>query len=199
MIESQRQLLESTTSNYLSLGITGDGEPRRSIAVPWERTANAFNMRTPDMWISPEDLSDPALWTALERFRVTGCYIFCPLEDYSFLTRLPLLQDIHICQGAGLKDLEFLRPMNDWFQLYIEDASLPTLTPLFPAGPRKGFHSYCVGLAGCTVGDISALEDREIYLSELVILVPKGTNERERWRTIRCGTYTYHEYRVPGA
>ena len=41
------------------------------------------------VFLSPEDLTDEALWTELSRFHINGCYIFCPLEDYSFLTRLP--------------------------------------------------------------------------------------------------------------
>ncbi len=196
MIESQRQKLTDYPHKYLSLGITETGEPRRSISVPWDRTANAFNMRTPDIYIAPEDLADEALWTELGRFRVVGCYAFCPLEDYSFLSRLPLLQDIRICQGSALRNLEFLRSMPEWFQLFIEDAVLEDLDPLFPDGPRRGIFSICVCLSGCTVQDISALTREDVRLSELVILTPEGSNDKDRWNAVRCGKYTYHEYRV---
>ncbi len=196
MIESQRRKLGSHPHKTLSIGITSDGNPRSSGWVPWQSTANAFNMRTPDIYIAPEDLTDEALWAELQRFRINGCYIFCPLADYSFLSRLPRLQDITIYHGEALGDLEFLRSMEDWFQLHIEDAVLEDLGPLFPAGSRKGIRSYCVCLAGCTVKDHSALIQQGIYLSELVILMPEGSNDRARWTDVRCGKYTYHEYRL---
>lgn len=197
MIESQREKLMNYPHDYLSIGITSDGRPRGSGWVPWRSTANAFNMRTPEVFLCPADLADEALWTELSRFHINGCYIFCPLEDYSFLTRLPELQDITIHQGGALRDLGFLRPMEDWFQLHVEDAVLENLTDLFPNGPRKGIHSYCVCLSGCTVKDFSALTQEGIYLSELVILAPEGSNDKERWKAVRCGRYTYHEYRLP--
>ena len=93
------------------------------------------------------------------------------------------------------KTRAFLRGMEDWFQFYIEDAVLPDLDALFPQGVPLRTFSRCVCLSGCTVGDISALERPDVRLSELVILVPHGSNERERWRGIRCGKYTYYEYK----
>ena len=89
MLESQRKKLTEHTGKYLSIGITVDGAPRRSVWVPWHSTGNAFNMRTPQIYLAPADLTDEALWAELSRFHVNGCYIFCPLEDYSFLERLP--------------------------------------------------------------------------------------------------------------
>lgn len=199
MIESQKQLLAADQNKYLSIGITADGEPRRSFPVPWKNTGNAFNMRIPNVYLCPADLEDPEVWEQLARFRINGCHIFCPLEDYSFLHRLPDLWDLTIHQGGALRDLEFLRPMEGWFQLHIEDAVLESLDPLFPEGPRKGLHSYCVCLSGCTVKDHSALTHPDIYLSELVILAPEGSNAREQWKDVRCGKYTYWEYRVQEA
>ena len=194
MLASQLERLRQRTGKPVSIGITVSGEPRRSIPVPWQRDMNAFNMRTPDVYLSPDDLSDPAVWKLLESCRVVGCYVFCPMEDYGFLRRFPQLQDICIRQGSGLNNLDFLRTMEDWFQLYVEDAVLSDLDALFPDGTRKGIHSYCVCFNGCTVGNISALERPDIRLSELVILVPQGTDDRERWRNVPCGTYTYYEY-----
>ena len=199
MIESQREKLTNYPHQYLSIGITAEGEPRFSGWVPWQSMANAFNMRTPQIFLSPADLADEELWEKLSRFRINGCYIFCPLEDYSFLNRLTGLQDITIYNGGALRDLHFLRPMEDWYHLHVEDAVLENLDDLFPDGPRKGLRSYCVCLAGCTVKDFSALNQEGIYLSELVILAPEGANEYARWKDVRCGKYTYHEYRLPKA
>ena len=197
MIESQREKLTSYPHEYLSIGITADGSPRGSGWVPWQSMGNAFNMRIPEVFLCPEDLTDEALWTALSRFHINGCYIFCPLADYSFLERLTEIWDLTIYQGGALRDLSFLRKMPKWFQLHVEDAVLDDLTDLFPEGARKGIHSFCVCLSGCTVKDLSALTQEGIYLSELVILAPEGANDRERWKAVRCGRYTYHEYRLP--
>lgn len=197
MIESQRKKLSTHPHKILSIGITADGTPPRSVGVPWQATVNAFNMRIPDLYLAPEDLMDEALWRELQRFRVNGCYSFCPLEDYSFLARLPQLQDITICRGEKLRDLEFLRSMEDWFLLHIEDAVLDDLAPLFPDGRRRGMGSTCVCLSGCTVADLSALEQEGVRLSELVVLMPQGADQRDRWKNVRCGKYTYHEYKLP--
>ena len=194
MTESQRQFLREYSKKYLSIGITADGKPRRSVWVPWELTGNAMNMRTPDLYFSPEELQDEALWEELKRFHIVGCYIFCPLDDYGFLYRLTELQDLNIYKGGALRDLRFLRTMPEWFQLHVEDAVLTDLNDLFPDGPRKGILSCCICLSGCQVADLSALEN--VRLSELVILMPEGTNDKDRWKTVRCGKYTYHEYRA---
>lgn len=194
MTESQRQFLREYSKKYLSIGITADGKPRRSVWVPWELTGNAMNMRTPDLYFSPEELQDEALWEELQRFHIVGCYIFCPLDDYGFLYRLTELQDLNIYKGGALRDLRFLRTMPEWFQLHVEDAVLENLDDLFPDGPRKGILSCCICLSGCQVADLSALEN--IRLSELVILMPEGSNDRDRWKSVRCGKYTYHEYRA---
>ena len=194
MIESQREKLMNYPHDYLSIGITVDGAPRRSVWVPWHSTGNAFNMRTPQIFLAPADLTDEALWAELSRFHVNGCYIFCPLEDYSFLERLPELQDLNIYKGGALRSLGFLRSMPEWFQLHVEDAVLTDLNDLFPDGPRKGILSCCICLSGCQVADLSALEN--VRLSELVILMPEGSADKDRWKAVRCGRYTYHEYRV---
>ena len=194
MTESQRQFLREYSKKYLSIGITADGKPRRSVWVPWELTGNAMNMRTPDHYFSPEELQDEALWEELKRFHIVGCYIFCPLDDYGFLYRLTELQDLNIYKGGALRDLRFLRTMPEWFQLHVEDAVLENLDDLFPDGPRKGILSCCICLSGCQVADLSALEN--VRLSELVILMPEGTNDKDRWKAVRCGKYSYHEYRA---
>ena len=193
MLESQRQKLTEYPHKYLSIGITEGGEPRFSGWVPWQNMGNAFNMRTPQIYLAPEDLTDEALWVELGRFHINGCYIFCPLTDYSFLYRLPELQDLEIYKGGALRDLRFLRGMKDWFQLHVEDAVLKDLTDLFPNGKHR--YSCCICLSGCTVNDISALTQEDIWLSELVVLMPEGANDRDRWKAVRCGKYTYWEYR----
>ena len=196
MTEQDRQFLRGYSKKYISIGITADGRGRRSVWVPWQNTGNAMNMRTPDLYFSPEELQDEELWEELKRFHIVGCYIFCPLDDYGFLTRLTEMQDLNIYKGGALRSLSFLRQMPEWFQLHIEDAVLENLDDLFPSGLRKGIFSICVCLSGCTVRDHSALTQPDVRLSELVVLMPEGSNDKERWTDVRCGKYSYFEYRV---
>jgi hypothetical protein len=197
MTDSKREYLKDHTSQYVSIGISRGAKHVSSGWVPWHSTGNAFNMRIPNVFFDPEELEDPEIWEWLDTKRVNGCYIFCPLSDYSFLARFPHLQDITILYGDALRDLHFLRENREWFQLHVEGAVLENLDDLFPEGPRKGIHSYCVCLDGHTVKDISALTQPGIYLSELVILEPEGSNDRARWEAVRCGRYSYFEYRLP--
>ena len=196
MTESQRELLNNYPHQYLSIGIAEDNRSRFYGWVPWHYTSNAFNMRTPSLYFTPEELEDEEVWDWLASRKVNGCYIFCPLKDYTFLNRLPDLWDLTIHHGGALRDLHFLRKMDHWFQLHVEDAVLEDLNDLFPDGTQRSYYSYCVCLSGCTVKDLSALTQPGIRLSELVILAPEGSNDRERWKAVRCGKYSYHEYRV---
>lgn len=197
MTETKREYLSGYSSDYVSIGISTDARHVGSGWVPWDSMGNAFNMRVPRIFFDPRELLDPEIWEWLDSKTVNGCYIFCPLEDYSFLARLPHLQDIRIFQGFALRDLGFMRQLPDWFQLHVEDAVLENLDDLFPEGARKGIHSYCVCLGGCSVKDLSALTQPGIWLSELVILAPEGSNDRQRWEAVRCGKYSYFEYRLP--
>ncbi|MBQ7779369.1 MAG: hypothetical protein IJ404_02645 [Clostridia bacterium] len=189
MVPSQKEKLLQYQGKYLNFGITEGGEPRNAIGVPWEATAHAFNMRTPDVYLAPEDLADEELMSQLRDFRILGCYIFTPLEDYSFLAGFPTLQDIHIRSGSAIRDLFFLKDLEDLFMFYLEDANLKSLEHLFTAG---GFHSYCLGLCNCKVAELTPPPHR---ISELVILQPEGTGERERWKALSALKYYYYEYK----
>lgn len=196
MLDSQINALKNIKGNYLSIGITHSGEPYGAIAVPWENTASAFNMKTPDIYLSEQDIKDPEIREILNNYHIIGCYIFNALQDYSFLADFKELRDVFILNGGNITDLSFMKELNEWFMLYVEDARLPNLDPLFPKGKKDKFFPYCIGFGGCEIKDITALENPEIYLSELVVLCPKGTNDRERWQNIRCGTYGYYEYEL---
>lgn len=196
MLNSQKEIFEKLNSEYLSIGITSNGEPYGPIAVPWEHTASAFNMKTPDVYLSEQEINDPEILEKLKGYHVIGCYIFDALNDYSFIADFKELRDVFIMNGANITDLSFMKELNEWFMFYIEDARLENLESLFPKERKIGLLPYCVGFGGCEIKDITALENNEIYLSELVVLCPKGTNDRKRWQNIRCGTYSYYEYEL---
>lgn len=195
MQESQKEKLQSYTGTYISLGISCDGTSRGAISVPWVRDTNAYNMRLPDLWLSPEDLSDAPFMARLRQFRVQGCYLYTPLEDYTFLAQFPHMEDLHIAKGSALKDLSFMQNMPEWFHLYVEDADIGDLRPAFPEDwKKKGLHSYCVAFINCRVGDISPLLRNKVYLSELLVACPKGTNDKKRWSQVKAGTFRYWEF-----
>lgn len=196
MTEERKVSLEACQGQYLSIGITESGEPVKSIWVPWKHDTNAYNMKTPDLWFSPEEILDSSVTEKLSRCRVVGCYCFAPMENYAFLGNFPHLCDLRIFAGKNLRDLSFMKGMREWFQLHIEDACLEDLSPAFPANWReKGLRSYCVAFVGCRIRDISPMVREDIRLSELLICQPEGTAEKERWKPVRAGTYRYFEYR----
>ncbi len=195
MIQEQYEKLMAMENQYVSIGITENGSPRISISVPWDMTANAFNMRTPHLYLEPNDLEDPMILKQLRSNKLIGFYSFVPLEDYSFLSQFPTLEDITIHHGENMSDLSFLSNCPNWFQLHIEDAKIETLSPMFEA-ERKGLHSICVCFVNCRIHDISSLQQIEKRLCELIILQPEGTNEKDRWKTVPSIKYFYREYKT---
>ncbi len=195
-ISKKKEIFENLNSEYLSIGITASGEPYGPLAVPWDNMANAFNMKTPQVYLSAEDIKDPEILEILKEYEILGCYIFDALDDYSFIADFKDLRDVFIMNGENITDISFMKDLKEWFMFYIENARIPNLEPLFPKEKKLGILPYCIGFGGCEIKDISALENPEIYLSELVVLCPKGSNNRERWRNIRCGHYGYYEYEL---
>ncbi len=193
MLDAQRKRLDDPDLSYISIGITEGGIPRKALSVPWDITANAYNMCVPDFYIAPEDLQDPSVMEKLEAKQPIALYAFVPLEDYSFLSHFHGLRAISIREGKSLRNLDFLLSCPDWYQLLIEDAHIPTLNPLFHNGKKK-FRSYCISFIDCCIGDNSSLKQDGIFLSELHILQNIGTNEKHRWSSIRCSRFTYEEY-----
>ena len=194
MLDSERDKLNHYEHKYLSIGITEGGVPRMSGFVPWDGTCNAFNMRTPNIYFEEEDFQDPEILEALSRFCVFGCYIFTPLKNYDFLAQFTEIEDLFIRYGSAIRDLSFVRNMEELFMLYLEDAHLPDLEPLFPEGRKYRMANRCLGFYHCQVDDIRALVDSKVYLSELKIWPEKGDPEdKKRWKAARCGRFRYCE------
>lgn len=179
---------------YTSIGISADGLSQFPLQIPWQRMATAFNMKTPRIYLTVDEICDPDVWDKLNEHVVVGCYIFVPLEDYSFLGRLPDLWDIHIEHAENLKDVSFLEKCPECFMLQLEEAHIPDFEPMFSQQPSKRMPAPCMCLVNCKVDDISALYDEKVYFSELVIITPKGADNRERWETVRNGDFDFFEY-----
>lgn len=199
MLQQEREKLWNRESEYLSIGITQGGRPRGSIAVPWIRTGHAFNMRTPNVYLSPQDLLDEEIMAKVCQFRVIGCYIWVPLTDYSFIRRFAALEDLYILRGENIRDLEFLEGLLECDMIFLQDAQLQNLEKIVQLHQQgQGiFHGpRCLCLEGCRVEDMSALLQEGVWFSELLIACPKGSNEQERWEAVDAIDRSYVEYEV---
>jgi hypothetical protein len=194
MIDSEREKLFAYESEYLSIGITKDGQPRTSGFVPWESMGCAFNMKTPKIFFTREDFDDPVIMDKLKKLHILGCYIFTPLEDYGFLSQFTEIWDMHIEYGSAVQDLSFMRHMDDWFMLYIEDAHLKDLKDIFPENKKEyRLSSRCMGFYHCQVEDISAMLGKKIFLAELMIWSKENNpEEKAKWKQAGATRYRYY-------
>ncbi len=198
MKDTQREILENYESEYISIGITDDGEPYSATRVPWERTGNAFNMKIPKLYIAKDDLNDEALMERLRRLEVIGMYIYSALDDYSFISSFPHIRDLNIYNGVGIKELSFLESLECCRMLSIRHAELPDLEPIVRIKSRKRgggilMPLICVFLYDCKVADIRGLGDKSFYFSEFIVASPREREERERWRGVAPGVLKYYD------
>jgi len=200
MLEVERNKLMSRKSKYLSIGITKDGTSVGIIPIPWKSMAHSYNMRIPDVYISPDDLNNSIIWEKIKSFKVIGLYIWTPLEKYDFINRLHALQDIFIMDAKCLNELDFLEENRECMMLMLHGAELDTLDKIVAANNRKdnlfcGLN--CVALCNCEVKDLTVFEKEEHYFSEFLLWLPKGKNKK-RWKVVRAGIkeiYLYDDVR----
>ena len=189
MLPDERERLRAAAAakSYLSIAIAKDDTPVNSIFIPWEETANAFNMQTPKLTISKDDLFIPDVMKDLRRCELIGCYILTPLQDYSFLSSFHDIQDLFIMHGSQITDLSFVMGKPELCMFYLEDARLHDLGPLIKNCNHcdKGLPSpKCFGFYHCEIKDTSALRTAKFTLSELLIWPKEGQKERkERWKS----------------
>ena len=198
MIESERIKLNNRDSEYLCIGITPGGVPRTTFGIPWEATVHAFNMRTPNVYLSPEDIQDEEIMMQLEAYKVIGCYILAPMSEYSFLARFKDLQDINIKNGDAITNLDFLSELYECRMLYLQNANLKNLDVIVEV--KKNSTAMfgclkCIGLYNCVVEDLSVFETEKVHFSEFLVWKPEGSNERARWNVVSAGTRRYYEFK----
>lgn len=196
MLLTEQEKFQAKLGGYVSIGITNGGVPRGTISVPWVSTTQAFNMRTPDVYIAPEDLQNGALMALLDSCKVIGCYIWTPLEEYSFLTHFQELQDLTIYNAENIQNLDFVKELPQLRMLFLKKARLQDLNALVALKKerRSVFSTLrCVGLYECQVADLSAFAGEGISFSEFLIWNPKDRDERQRWQTVKALTHRYYE------
>ncbi len=200
--EDQRNILDNYESEYISIGVTENGESYSTTHVPWDKTSSAFNMKIPRVFISKDDLKDPSVLKRLSELTVVGMYIYPPLESYEFLSRFPSIKDLNIMKGENIKDLSFLRYIPECRMLYIEDASAPDLLPIVENKSAKSKTPFlqplvCVGLCDCKIEDISAVIDRRLIFTEFIVWGRRGSGEGERWCGMSRDSFRYYELDLP--
>lgn len=169
MQESQRVLLSQLSRDYLSIGITQDGEIQRVIPIPWQHTGTAYNMRRPTVYIEPSDLEDEELMARLEAFQVRGMYIFTPLEDYSFIARFKGLWDVYILRFGGWIDLSFMRQIPGWNMFHLRDAIVPDISPVFRSKPEMIWNRQKVSLVNYRIDSSEDDGNENVFISHLLV------------------------------
>lgn len=197
MIDTERKKLFSGELHYISLGIASDGEPCDIINVPWEATSHAFNMKLPNLYITPDDLYDTEIISRIKDSEVIGCYVYAPLSDYSLISQFSHVRDLNIFSAGNMKRLDFLLPLTECSMLYLEGARLESLDVLLSIKEkhRSIFGVYtCVCLYDCEVQDLSGFEGAKTHFSEFIVWMPKGKNERKRWGIVPSEKLRYYEF-----
>ena len=181
MLPAEKEKLETYEKMFLSIGVTEDGRRVGRFSIPWNATANAFNMKLPDIFLAKDDLQDEVILAKLEAFTVKGFYIFCPLPDYAFLGRFPSLFDITLYDAFSLTDLSFLQKMTACRMLTLTKAHLKNLDEIIPPPPKKNAAPTCLALFDCVIDDIQHLKESGCRFNELIVCNPKSRDEREKW------------------
>ncbi len=175
MREELRLALDGHDSEYLSVGVNDTGENPRSWEVLWYNTSNAYNMKTPDLYITKEEISDPEVIKKLRSFRVVGFYIEVPLEDYSFLADFPDIFDLNIFYGKNLRDLGFLGKLKRCRMIFLEDIDVPDIDVILNSKRGKKVIDapfVCVGLYNCKIERVPTREEMsgpEMFFSEFIV------------------------------
>lgn len=193
MFDEERKKLEARQSEYISIGISKNGNNRvGAISVPWELTVHAYNMQIPNVFIAPDDLNDKDLMDKIKTFHVLGCYVFTRLDNYNFIADFPEIRDVYIIDGINVKDLSFLSSLKDLRMLHIEHAHLMDLKPIYQSSLlERCLPGFCLSFAECTVDDVSALYELK-RISELIVIGEDDDDERAKWRKVPSQTHRYY-------
>lgn len=196
MTEEEKKNLLSINKEYLSIGITEGGESYNAISVPWERTGNAYNMRTPDVYLAPEDLEDSEIMELISKFKISGCYIWTPLRDYSFLSSFKYMFDLNIKWADNMKNLDFLKEMYHCYMLFLHNAHLENIDVILDVkkSGKTVFGAFeCVGLCNCYIDDVSRFEKEHVRFNEFLVWNDEDRNERARWDCIDASFKKYYD------
>lgn len=197
MLEAERKKLFDPKREYLNIGISEGGAVYGIIPVMWESTAGAYNMKSPDVFIAPEDLDDREIMDRIFSLTVHGLYIYTPLPDYSFIGRFPDLWDIHIERAENMKNLDFLREMHDCSMLFIAHATLTDIDVVWDvkAADRGIVQAFrYLGLYDCRVDKAPDCSNPKYHFTEFLVWSKPENRERdlEKWADVPAFTKKYY-------
>lgn len=200
MLETERKKLFDPEMEYLNLGISKGGVVYSVIPVFWESTAGAFSMKTPNVFIAPEDLHDKEIMDRVFSLTVHGLYIYAPLDDYSFIAGFTDLWDIHIERAEGMKNLDFISEMQDCAMIFLADASLADIDVICRVkeadkGIVQAFRYVC--LYDCNIENAPDFSGTKCHFTEFIVWSRPENSERDReqWSKIPAGTKRYFAIR----
>lgn len=130
-------------------------------------------MKLPKVYISKDNLNDEELMVKICEFKVHGCYIFCPLENYDFLSQFTDMADLNIYQAYNLKDLSFLKSFKECRMLFVSKAHLKDINEVVGSEPYFMAQPRCLALYDCVVDDISYLKEKRLTSMNLLSVIPK--------------------------
>lgn len=193
MLDTEKKKLEERIGQYVSLGITENGERRSSYWIPWEHTVSAMNMNLPNIYLSKDKLGDETIFSQLSQCHVIGCYIFTSLKNYDFLAQFHELSDLAIFSAENLTSLSFLYDVQDLAMLYLEYAHIRDLDAAFPPGKNYPICHRCLGLYHCEVDHPEAIFSDNLFFSELLLWKPvPNQEEKQLWKQARAHTFRYY-------
>ena len=183
MLESERTKLFDPKREYVNIGISDGGVVYSITPIFWESSAAAFSMKTPDVYIAPEDLSDPEIMSRIRSLTVHGLYIYTPLRDYSFIAELTELWDLHIERAENIKNLDFLAEMHELSMLFIHNVDLPDMDVIFRVkkadkGIVGAFRYIC--LYDCRIGRTPDFSDPKLHFTEFLVWSKPENAQRDR-------------------
>lgn len=186
MRKEEKEKLLNHKSEYISIGITDEGIAYNGFAIPWDSTSNAYNMRLPDVFITPDDLNSDEIMSLIHSKKVIGCYCWSALESFDFISRFLDIEDVSIFNGESLKNIDFVKPLKELHLLFIKDAKLDNIDAILeiPESDRQFAHMKNIGLYNCVVEDVSAFSEKEHKFYEFLVWNKKENREAEKWKVI---------------
>ena len=199
MLDRERERLFDPKREFVNIGISEGGVCYSVTQILWKSSAGAFNSRTPDVYIAPEDLLDKEIFDRICSLTVQGLYIYTPLEDYSFISKLTTLWDLHIRCGENIKNLDFLSTLDDCMMLVICNAKLDDVDVIRRVKSANRGINFAFGYLGfydCEIERPMDFADTRCYFTELLVWSRPENRERDKELWSSADAYTKEFYLI---
>jgi len=186
MRKEEKEKLLNHKSKYISIGITDDGIAYNGFGIPWESTSNAYNMRLPDVFITPDDLNDEETMSLIRSKKVIGCYCWSSLENFDFVSHFSDIEDVNIFKGENLKNIDFVKSLKELRMLFVGNAKFDNIDAILeiPKSDGQFIRMMNIGLYNCEVKDLSTFLEKEHKFYEFLVWNRKEKIERKKWQVV---------------